>query len=149
MPVLPVNIDNLRKIVTERQAYRLRWSGRPKAVTSLVDMQTAHAVVAAYDAVNDDGKARMIHYIRHHGPGALTRIAAIVWNAVPKAIVVCMLFLAGCVAPSMTARDMVRADCGAPNMENIAAYVDCANITLDAIDMQTRIDNFSEIGDDE
>jgi len=148
MPILPANIDSLGKIVEDKQAYKLRWTVAPKAIVAYVDVQTAYAVVTAYNMASDDTKARMRIYIRERGPRGLAGIARIVWSAVPRAVAIFMVCvgLSGCAATQpQTVRDMVRADCGVPDMNNVAAYVDCANITLDAIDMQTRIEGFTSI----
>jgi hypothetical protein len=81
--VLPANLDSLRRIVAERQAYRLHWPAskrRPKVTRTLVDGLTANAVVTVYDALLDDAnKARMRRLIET-GPDMLVKVAEIAWR---------------------------------------------------------------------
>lgn len=79
---LPANIDSLRRIVAEHQAYRLHWPASdrlPKATRCLVDATTANAVVSVYDGLSADNQAKALRLVTL-GPDKLSKLAAIAWG---------------------------------------------------------------------
>lgn len=132
MPVLSANIEHLRKIVQEQQAYKLRWATKPKATIALVDGITANAVIAAYDAASDETKAKMEGYIRK-GPQSLVKIASLVMSKMVVALMIVGL-VSGCAA---TRYERLSADiktvCGLPlpDLSNVDAYQTCVLTVLD------------------
>jgi hypothetical protein len=57
MTMLPANVDSLRKIVAESQAYKFRFAPEDgKTSSALVDTFTAGAIMTCYNAGNDRTK---------------------------------------------------------------------------------------------
>jgi len=54
---LVANIENIRKVKAECTAARFKWASEKKSV--LCDLFTASAIIAVYDALNDENKAKV------------------------------------------------------------------------------------------
>lgn len=78
---LPANIHSIRKIVAERQAYRLFWPASesyPKSRRVLVDGTTANAVLAVHEAAGE--LQTRVEALIKLSPRKLALVAAIAWS---------------------------------------------------------------------
>jgi len=78
---LPATYASIKRIAEEYTAQKLYWAcstARPRPRV-YCDATTACAIVAVYDAVNEENKLKLEAMIRK-GPHMLPRIAAIAWG---------------------------------------------------------------------